>query len=172
MGDVTLKTPLDQGEAAIFWPLLCALSIVVSLFPLVFVFNNEDSRRKWRKIHGLLPWITSDWGALMFIIFNVAFLLLAGSSYWVCRGGHYFQHRIFPAISFYVTMALFATWSLPVLFRFRYLSTLIHLVVIGGFVTYTVAAFLSGTWVAGGLGCGAFVALLGVVIAWLFDDVS
>jgi hypothetical protein len=173
MGDPTLPTPLAPAEAPFVWLAVTGLPVVLSFLPLVAVFTNHVYRRKWCDYFRRLPWAASGYGLATFLVLNAAFLLLAAGSYWVCRGGHKFQHRIFPAVSYYVTMALFALWSTPVLFsRYRCAPTLVLLVVFGGFVTYTVAAFLSGTWLAGGLACGGAVALLGIAAAWWFDEMA
>jgi hypothetical protein len=170
MGDPSLPTPLAPVEAPFVWVAATGLFVALSFAPLLAVFNHPDGRRKWRELHGRLPWAVSDRGLLPFVAINVAFLLLAAGSYWACRGGHKFQHRMFPAITFYATMAVFALWSLPAAFGHRHLPTAVHVVAFGGFVTYAVAVFLSGSWIAGGVACGGVVALLAITAAWWFDE--
>lgn len=170
MGDVTLPTPLAQAEAPFVWLAVGGCAVALSLIPLVALFGNPLQSAQWKKIYGAHPWGVHGYGLLLSTISYVAFWLLASLSYWVCRGGHQFVHRVFPAVSFYMTLVVFALWSLPAMFGYRCLSTLMLGGVLAGTIVFTIAFFLSGTMIAGGLACGAVVSVLGLLVSWFFDE--
>lgn len=170
MGDPSLPTPLAQVEAPFVWLAVTAFPVVFSLLALLALITDRDARRTWRDRIGPLPWVTSGFGLMTFAILYVAFWLFAALSYWVCRGGHLFEHRVFPAITYYVALALFALWSLPVAFGYRRVGTGILVLTCAGFIVYTAAAFASGTTWAGALAVGAVLSLMGITVSWLYSE--
>lgn len=169
MGDITLKTPLDQAEAPFIWFFFTSAAVLFPLIPLLYVFCNAERRAAWRSMHhSTLPYLTTYWGGIIHMLLYVAFALSYSISYWIVRGGHDVSHRISVIVPFYASLLIYSMWSIPVIWCSRYVSAAILALALAAQITCAVFTTISKPWYAGLIGFVASAILAAITALWIF----
>lgn len=169
MGDITLKTPLDQGEAPFVWLATGMGPLVLSAVPFLII-NLE------RNVHALsnrgMP-VLATWrrSCLLYLLLVGAFWLLDCLSFWGARGGHLFVNRISVTVLYWTTLLFAAAWPWIYLLTQSYLLALVGLLLLlASSCCQTAWIFASETWWAGGVSAGSTLCVVAMAAAWLMPN--